>query len=85
MNNSTPTSVDVTEIAYRLRHVATAEQAAELLGSLPPRVLRLVALAYDPYFPMLRAKAGREELVRYIVRNTVGLRVWIAVWKAEQL
>jgi hypothetical protein len=85
MNNSTPTGVNVQEIAHRLRWAADEDQAAELLGSLPAKVLRQVAQAYDPHFPTLRAKADRQELVNYMIRNTVGVRSWVAAWKAEQL
>lgn len=85
MNNSDATSTDVQTIAFKLRHLVTTEdQARELLGSLPARTLRLVAQAYDPYFPTLRSKASAKELVSYMIRNTVAIRAWVTAWKAEQ-
>lgn len=75
--------INIDQVADRLRKVATSAEAYELLCLLPAKTLRLVGAAYDPHM-ILRRKAGQEELVKGLIHRTVGMRMWIMEYKAQQ-
>lgn len=75
--------INIAAIVAELRVATSNDQALDLLKDLPPKALRLVATTYDPYL-VLRGKAGQSELVRTLIRKTVGMRLWVRAWKAEQ-
>ena len=68
-------NVDVCFVAQQLHKVGTVREALDLLEPLDARTLRLVGAAYDPHL-RLRAKAGKDELVKRLINLTVVLRIW---------
>lgn len=86
------TTVEIYEVAQRLHVVASEAEARELLATLDARTLRLVgrayeslmAQAYDNQRVVLRAKAGKDELVKRLIHVTVGMRLWVAAYKRQQ-